>query len=581
MALALVTIFSVRTGWSAEGTARPAAQQYRYPIRHVVIVVKENRSFDNLFGRFPGANGATTGVLSTGKRVPLGHMPDSFLFDLGHDADAARLAVHGGKMDGFDLLAGAIQGKRDLALSQYRQSDIPAYWSYASRYTLDDTFFSTILGPSFPNHLVTVAGQSGGVINNPVDILNGAWGCDSGPNARVETVNAQGQHRFVPPCFDFRTLADTLSARGINWAYYAPTMGQPGYNWSALDAIRHIRYSPLWRRNVRPQDAFFRDIARGRLPVVSWVTPDGAHSEHPPYSMCLGENWTVQRINAIMRSKYWRDTAIVLTWDDFGGTYDHVAPPHKSPIMFGPRVPAIVISPYARAHAIDHRTYDFNSILRFMEDWLGLPSLTTYDASATSLAGSLDFKQKPLDPLLQRTRACPADATKLDQQFTGTISRLRLRGAFPTVRVSFSARETGVMEILPSTRFRSRDGRNIRPLALRPGDRVTLVARPQPERALTFTLTSLVDRDLRSRQVLTGVVAQLDTSAHRLVLHGEGAPDTLVDLQARTRIIQAGKAVSEGDLSVGQHVSVTGVVNQRLDEVVWPARVDIESRTLR
>jgi phospholipase C len=551
------------------------AAHYRYPIRHVVIMIKENRSFDDLFGRFPGANGATVGKLSTGQAVPLVHMPDHFLFDVGHDAGSVRLAVHGGRMDRFDLLAGAIQGNRDIALSQYHASDIPAYWRYASRYTLADNFFSTILGPSFPNHLVTVASQSGGVIDNPLNIQHGAWGCDSGPQARVEKVNAAGRHSFVYPCFDFKTLADELQSKEISWAYYAPTVGQGGYNWSALDAIRHIRYSHLWSENVRPQGSFFRDVADGRLPAVSWVTPDGLHSEHPPYSMCLGENWTVQRINAIMHSRYWRDTAIILTWDDFGGIYDHVPPPKKNLIMFGPRVPAIVVSPYARAHSIDHHAYNFNSILRFVETWLNLAPLTQYDASSANLASAFDFTQRPLAALRQPTRTCPAGATKLDQTFTGTVAALPLEGSFPTVVIRLAAHEIGRMQLLSSTTFRTADNVLISPDLIHRQDRVKVVARPQPERALFFTLGSLVDQDLRKRQSVQGVVTQLDLTAHQFVLHSSG-PDILVDLANTTMVSRRGKSLTLSDLADGQQAIVAGIFNGRTDEMVRADRIHVE-----
>jgi phospholipase C len=580
LSLALIAALGQEIGWGASASrpvvASRLARTYNYPLRHVVIIIKENRSFDNLFGRFPGADGATTGKLSSGKTVPLGHMPDSFLFDLGHDASAARLAVDGGKMDGFDRLSGAIQGNRDIALSQYWQSDIPAYWSYASRYTLADRLFSTILGPSFPNHLVTVASTSGGVINNPLNILHGAWGCDSGPQARVERVDAQGHDQFVAPCFNFRTLADELSARSLSWAYYAPTIGQPGYNWSVLDAIRHIRYSPLWRQDVRPQSAFFSDIAHNRLPAVSWVTPDGAHSEHPPYSMCAGENWTVQRVNAIMHSSYWRNTAIILTWDDFGGTYDHVAPPKESSIMFGPRVPAIVISPYARPHHIDHSTYDFNSILKFIEDWLGLPALTRYDASAKSLTDAFDFKGKALPPLIEHPRACAPGATSLDQRLSGTVSGLRLHGNFPTVTIQFTPQEAGTMQFDRSTDFRASDGAAITPDLLRPGDAVDVVARPQPERALFFTLSSLVDRDLAHVDALSGTITEANPAAHEIVLRTAGSPDILVHLQRDTQILRGGAATSASDLQSGLSVSVSGIFNRRTHEVVRADRVAIE-----
>jgi phospholipase C len=540
-----------------------------------VFIIKENRSFDNLFGRFPGAHGATTGVLSTGEKVPLGHMPDHFLFDIGHDAVSARLAVDGGRMNGFDLLSGAIQGGDDLALTQYRRADIPAYWSYAARYTLDDNFFSTILGPSFPNHLVTVASQAGGAIDNPIDFAHAAWGCDSGSTARVAALDAHGHAVSVPPCFDFKTIADELTGRGIGWAYYAPTIGHPGYNWLALDAIRHIRFSPLWHRHVRPQRAFFHDLYHGQLPTVSWLTPDALHSEHLPYSICLGESWTVQRIDAIMHSPYWKDTAIVVTWDDFGGTYDHVSPPRKSASMLGPRVPTIVISPYARPHFIDHRTYDFNSILRFIEQWLRLPPLTHDDATATSLAGAFNFRQQPLPAVRERVRTCPAGASELDQRFAGTLLQPGLRAPFPVITVHFATGEVGTMQIMPSTQFQTRDQMTVSPELLRPGDAVNLVARPQPQRALFFTLGLLVDRDLSRERALRGIVTQLDPSAHQFVLHSRVNTDILVDLRSHTRIFQGRARASETELLDGQRVSIDGIVNGRAHEVVRADRIEI------
>jgi hypothetical protein len=420
-----------------------------------------------------------------------------------------------------------------------------------------------------------VASTSGGVIDNPVNIQHGAWGCDSGAQARVEKVDSGGRHSFVVPCFDFRTLVDELQARGITWAYYAPPLGQSGYNWSALDAIRHIRYSRLWRENVRPQQVFFQDVARGHLPTVSWLTPDGLHSEHPPYSICLGENWTVRRINAIMRSRYWRDTAVVLTWDDFGGIYDHVPPPRKNSIMFGPRVPAIVISPYARAHTLDHHTYNFNSILRFVERWLYLPSLTQHDASSANLASAFDFHQRSLPPLPQVLRTCPPGATKLDQTFTGTVAALRLAGLFPTVSIRLSAHEIGRMQILSSTTFRTVDGFRITPDLIRRQDRVKVVARPQPERALFFNLGALVDQDLQHREDERGVVTQLDVAAHQFVLHRK-ASDVVVDLTDRTLVSRGGQRLALSDLANGERVSIAGIHNGRIDEMVRTDRIAIE-----
>jgi phospholipase C len=291
--------------------------------------------------------------------------------------------------------------------------------------------------------------------------------------------------------------------------------------------------------------------------------------------MCLGENWTVRRINALMRSRYWRDTAIVLTWDDFGGIYDHVPPPKKNLIMFGPRVPAIVISPYARAHTVDHHTYNFNSILRFVEAWLDLRPLTQYDASSTNLASAFDFRQRPLPPLLQTTRTCPPGATSLDQTFRGTVAALRLRGSFPAIIIRLAPHEIGRMQVVPSTTFQTADGVRITPDLLHRQDRVAVVARPQPERALFFTLGSLIDKDLRWRQSVRGVVTQLDMTDHQFVLHRRG-PDIVVDFTDTTLFSRAGKRLRASDLAEGQRVSVEGILNGRIEEMVRTDRILIE-----
>jgi len=174
---------------------------------------------------------------------------------------------------------------------------------------------------------------------------------------------------------------------------------------------------------VRPDTSFISDVRRGHLPQVSWLVTDVQQSDHPPASICVGQRWTVSVINAVMKSKFWKNTAIFLTWDDFGGFYDHVAPPHQDAISLGPRVPAIVISPYARPHFIDHSQLEFDSFLRFIEDDYQLPSLTTRDANAASMLSSFDFKQKPLAPLVLKQRACPRGDYATSTLLTGRVIR--------------------------------------------------------------------------------------------------------------------------------------------------------------
>lgn len=371
-------------------------------------MVKENRTFDTMFGAFPGADGATTYRGLDGRIHPLGHAPDSLAYDIGHTIQDAKLAYDGGKLDRFAQVSGAIQNGQDVADAQFSRSDIPNYWAYARHFTLDDHFFSTIMGNSFANHLFTIAGQDGNADGSPSGKYN-AWGCDSPSQAFVEEEGTSGQLHYRYPCYNFPTLADTLDQHHISWRYYAPGQSQPGYFWSAFDAIKHIRDGPDWKKVVSYRD-FAANAQVGKLPAVSWLVQPFDVSDHPGFSVCRGENWTVQQINAIMSNRIeWEHTAIVLTWDDWGGFYDHVRPP-KGPdprIEYGFRVPAIVISPYARPGYVDHTEYNFASLPRFVERVFHLRATGAMDAESSGLFRSFNFQQRPLAPLFLKPRSCP------------------------------------------------------------------------------------------------------------------------------------------------------------------------------
>ena len=383
------------------------------PIRHVVFIVKENRSFDHMFGRFPGANGATHGKISTGQILPLAHAPDAAL-NYGHGWVAAHNAMDcvSGicKMDGWDNVAGCIGTTTPpyACLEQYYQADIPNYWKYAQTFTLADKMFSSLAGASFPNHLYLIASQSGGAIQNPSNIATSPniWGCDAVSTANVLILEPNGKKYTRFPCFDYATLGDVLDGAKLTWRYYAPSQGQPGYQWSAYDAISHIRNGPDWQTNVMPVSQFITDALAGKLPPVSWVTPPPVSSEHPGAGVCRGENWTVQQINAVMLGPLWQSTAIFVTWDDFGGFYDHVAPPKTDFYGLGPRVPLLVISPYAIPRHISHNRYGFESVLKFIETNWRLQSLTARDSLANNLMDAFNFSQSPLSPLILQTRNC-------------------------------------------------------------------------------------------------------------------------------------------------------------------------------
>ena len=385
-------------------------------IQHIVFIVKENRSFDSYFGRFPGAEGTTTGRTSNGSIVPLLPTPDKTPYDIGHTWLDSRRAVDGGKMDAFDLITNGNVSGILLPYTQQREEDIPNYFTYARNFVLSDHTFSSMNGPSFPNHLYTVAAQDGGALTNPP---RPPWGCDSDPDDTTEVMDAQGKITRQAPCFDFETLADRMEAAGVSWKYYAPGYDQQGYIWSTLDAIRHIRFGPLWNQKVVSDSEFADDARRGKLPAVSWLVTQADESEHPRFSTCVGENSTVKELNALMEGPDWPSTVVFLTWDDFGGFYDHVPPPPD----LGIRVPLLIISPYARKGLVSHTQYEFSSWLAFVEKRFHLPPLTDRDTKANDMLDSFDFDQAPLPAVILHTRACP--------HFQDTIWKLAHWSAHP------------------------------------------------------------------------------------------------------------------------------------------------------
>jgi phospholipase C len=279
---------------------------------------------------------------------------------------------------------------------------------------LSDRFFASATGPSFPNHLYAIAAQAGGAIDNPWQPfaslkkqqdqgLAKSWGCDiAQPGSYVEVYDAEGDLVKVDPCFDFPTVGDLLRKKEIPWAYYAATNTQLGYIWSAYAAIGRYRNDPeLWGEYIRPVDDIIRDAKADRLPAVTWVTPRFQLSQHPEFNFCHGMNWSLEVVNAIMESPMWKDTAIFLTWDDWGGYYDHVPPIRVDRYGFGIRVPTLTISPYAKEGAIDSKVAEFSSVLRFIEENWSLRQLTKRDQRANDMAYNFDFSQAPREPAVQ------------------------------------------------------------------------------------------------------------------------------------------------------------------------------------
>lgn len=400
------------------GQPRAGAQQTKKDItqiQHIVLLIRENRTFDNLFGTFPGANGATSAPISTGQTITLVHGEDQYARDPDHGPKSARVAIDGGKMDAFNLV---IDGNRNgdyLSLSQQVEADIPNYFAYARYFALGDEMFSSIPSDSYPAHLFTIAAQSMQAIDIPRGPKPGGdtWGCDAPSNWSAHSETPQGIFFNVYPCYsNVTTMADLLDNAGISWKSYAPTFSESGYGFNIYDAIKHIREGPEWKANVLPYTQFASDALAGNLPSVTWLVAGQERTDHPPHSLCFGENWVVDQLNAIMQGPDWDSTVVFIVWDDFGGVYDHVPPPPAVDIYgFGPRSGVLVISPYAKSGLISHDVFEFSSMLKFIETRFNLPSLTQRDAKANNMLDMFDFTQAPLPPLLLNTRTCPLIAS--------------------------------------------------------------------------------------------------------------------------------------------------------------------------
>ena len=386
--------------------------QTRWPIKQVIYVMLENRSFDNLFGRFPGVDGAKTGV-QYGKEVPLIACPDWLPGDLPHDRAGFLNCVNGGAYDGF---ATGIYGD-PWAYSQFGEHQIPNYWQWARDYVVSDHFFASEAGPSYPNHFFFIAGTSGGAIDNPENILTGpapkgmpdafkSWGCDAlGKDVFVFVKDQHGNLTKHDSCFTFPTVGEQLSSHDVDWTFYAAVPGQLGYFWNAYNGVHDVFHDrEYFRAHTRPIDDLIKDIRADRLPSVSWVTPRFQLSDHPPVSSAFTHNWISDVVNEVMKSDMWERTAIFLTWDEWGGFYDHVKPPEVDEVGFGFRVPLLTISPYARKGLVDDVVGEFSTPLRFISDNWGLPPLTDRIANAHNFEHVFDFGHGPRSPELATKR---------------------------------------------------------------------------------------------------------------------------------------------------------------------------------
>lgn len=391
------------------GAAAPnPANDGIHKIEHVVIVMQENRSFDSYFGTYPGADGIAmrdglpSACLPDGRGSCIRPYHDTNDEDTGgpHGAKASDADVDGGAMDGFvrimqgangtggcptDIPTCVVRGHERTVMGYHTARELPDYWAYARNFVLQDRMFSPVASWSLPAHLYMISEWAARctTIGNPMTCSSDRKYTDQDelprdlldPKDRID-----GR-----PSYAWTDLTYLLHARHVSWAYYVMDGSEPDCDgdqqschlkpqaartpsiWNPLPSFTDVRTDGQLG-NVKDTSLFFSDVANGTLASVVWLTPSNRYSEHPPGLLSAGQAYVAGIVNAIARSKYWDSTAIFLSWDDWGGFYDHVAPPKVNVFGYGLRVPGLVISAYARKGYVDHQILSHDAYVKFIED---------------------------------------------------------------------------------------------------------------------------------------------------------------------------------------------------------------------
>lgn len=423
-----------------------------HKIKHVVMVMQENRSFDSYFGTFPGADGIAHGAAvcqPTASGAGCVHpYPDHHDVNGGGphaDANFRRDLDHG-RMDGF--LREAVRAAKHCddpnnpacsnksghdVMGFHTQGDIPNYWAYAKHFVLQDHMYEPIHSWSLPEHLWNVSEWAARCGTTSAASCTNSLARDMGPEPAAGWIGNGSHPLKKDPSYAWTDLTWLLHRHHVSWGYYVKPGFEPDCRNDAAVNCGHAAQSPytpgIWnplpdftdvRRdhqlgNIGPTSRFLRQARTGHLPAVSWVVPSGRVSEHPPARVSAGQSYVTNLVNAVMRGPDWRSTAIFVAWDDWGGFYDHVQPPTVDANGYGFRVPAMVLSPYARRGYVDHQTLSFDAYVKFVEDvFLGgrrldpatdgrpdpRPDVRENAPVLGDLAYDFDFAQKPRPPLL-------------------------------------------------------------------------------------------------------------------------------------------------------------------------------------
>lgn len=404
-------------------------------IQHVVVILQENRTPDNLFQDTlliqRGADIQNYGLDSKGQKITLTATSLETDYDLKHSHAAfldmcdLNVSTEVCAMDGADKIpVDCNEGApppcppAHAAFQYVNTSEVAPYFQLAETYTFGDRMFQTNQGPSFPAHQYIISGTSAPSIGSDLFAAENVAGSTAGnnfnnsgcialPDETVELIDPSGDEtQKIYPCFEHPTLTDLLNVANISWRYYTPSAG---VIWTGPNAIQHICVPNLpppngtectgsdWTKHVvLHYQQVLSDIQNNQLASVSWVIPNGLSSDHAGINDGSGPSWVASVVNAIGSSPYWSNTAIFITWDDWGGWYDHVPPTIKNSYEYGFRVPLIVVSPYVKAAYLSHVTHDFGSILKYIEENFGLSSLGYSDASADDFSDCFDYNQNRL-----------------------------------------------------------------------------------------------------------------------------------------------------------------------------------------
>ena len=373
-------------------------------ITHIVYIVQENRSFNNLFYGYPGAYTVTEGKDSKGRTIKLQPSKLGAFYDIDHSVEAMIAACHGtGKLPGTDCRMDGFDNEwSDGAFKHPQYVYVPhdqsqPYFDMAHEGALADRMFQSQLDESFVAHQYVIAAQAAW----SADLPSGYWGCEDHEAAQVSMITTQRLVTgYQKACFDYQTLGDELDNANLSWRFYASRYGAGsgnGATWSGYQAVKHIYDGPDWKKDViSPNWKFITDVRKGELANFTWITPVCDDSDHTNCPDDYGPSWVSALVNTVGKSKFWNSTAIFIQWDDWGGLYDPVAPEYKDRDSLGFRVPLIMLSPYVKHDHVSHVHYETASVLRFAEDLYGLGQLAKADARANSPAGDcFDFSQKP------------------------------------------------------------------------------------------------------------------------------------------------------------------------------------------